>query len=72
MNNWLGVLAVHFRAAGITEPGVAPLSCSAKVVSVSLNNPQIHLGGTGLEQWMWSQAAHPERTVTSGKDAPFC
>lgn len=69
MNHWLGVLAVHFRAAGITEPRVAPSYCSAKVISVSLNNPRIHPGGTGLEQQMWSEA---ERTVTSGKGSAFC
>lgn len=72
MNNWLGVLAGPFRAAGITEPGIAPSYCSAKVVSVSLNNLQIHLRGTGLEQRMWSEAAHSERTVISGKDGAFC
>lgn len=72
MNNWLGVLAGPFRAAGITEPGVPPSCCSAKVVSLSLNNPQIHLCGTGLEQQMWSEAAHSGRKVISGKHGAFC
>lgn len=48
-------LAGPFRSASITEPGVAPSYCSAKVVCVSLNSgPQIHPDGTGLEQQMWN------------------